>query len=70
MRIKKGLNLNPAFIASAIIDDSRARNGSGASRLVICMHDGAEHHIEHTSQYLDGDDIYEIERRISEKLDQ
>jgi len=70
MLIKRGLNLNPVFIASTEIDDSRARNGSGASRLVICMHDGAEHHIEHTAQYLDGDDIYEIERRVSERLDQ
>lgn len=62
------LSINPAWVASTNIDRRHYMNGPGRSVLEIRMYDGHVHRIEDTSQYLDGVDIYAVEKNIADAI--
>lgn len=68
VRITRDLSINPQAIASLSRNARYYMNGSGPTVLTIRMMDGEEHRIEHTPHYLDGNDVYAIERRIEDAL--
>ena len=64
VRIARDLILNRDEVAWCDTDRRSYANGPGPTFLVIQMKDGSRHRIEHTVGYLDGVDVYKIEKML------
>jgi len=71
VRCGPDLTINPAFVASLSWERRHYFNSSGNSVLVIIMHDGAKHRVEHThtGSGWGGVDAYAVERAIVDALE-
>lgn len=63
VQVTRTLNVNRDEVSWTHMDRRMYVNGSD-SAIVIHMKDGTEHRIRHTAGYLDGDDIYKIEKML------
>lgn len=63
IRIGRHRHINPAYVVFMEWDRRFYANGSD-SALVITMHDGTQHRVEHQPGYLDGADAYAVEKAI------
>lgn len=64
VRCGPNLVINRNEVASWSFESRSYMNGSGPTIMTIVMANGEKHRIEHQAQYLDGADVYKIEKDL------
>lgn len=66
IKVNDELHINPELVASMELDRRHYFNGPGDAVLTVRMFDGNVHRIKHGPQYLNGVDVYAVQKTIAE----